>query len=234
MVVFARIKLINKTTGVRNAVSPGFPVFYQKVYNKQFVYYNMFSEKAVRRVVSAIEASPNGIATLELLESLRLCGRDSLKTALSRLGKAGRIVRLKRGTYSASPMRDAFACAQATYNGYLAFSSALYLHGMVSEMPFTVTVATVSTSQVKRFGQSEFRAVALGKRAAGFERKGAYVVSTKAKTLFDCLCVPRYSVEKGKLEEAWRALSPDEKKEFAGYAAKLAPGRRDIHDFAKH
>jgi len=194
----------------------------------------MFSEKAVSRVVSAIEASPNGIASLELLESLRLCGRDSLKTALSRLGKAGRIVRLKRGVYSASPMKDAFTCAQATYNGYLAFSSALYLHGMATEMPFAITVATAATSEVKRFGQFEFRAVALGKRAVGFERKGAYVVSTKAKTLFDCLCLPRYSVEREKLEEAWRTLSPDEKREFAGYAKKLAPNRGDIRDFAKH
>ncbi|MFA6328558.1 MAG: hypothetical protein WCY41_03865 [Candidatus Micrarchaeia archaeon] len=194
----------------------------------------MFSEKAVSRVVSAIEASPNGIATLEMLGSLRLCGRDSLKVALSRLNKTGRIVRLKRGTYSASPMKDAFACAQATYNGYLAFSSALYLHGMVSEMPFTIIVATASTSETKRFGQFEFRAVALGKRAVDFERKGAYVVSTRAKTLFDCLYLPRYSVEREKLEEAWRALSPDEKKEFAGYAKKLAPNRRDIRDFAKH
>ncbi|MCX6770912.1 MAG: hypothetical protein NTX79_02555 [Candidatus Micrarchaeota archaeon] len=194
----------------------------------------MFSEKAVSRVVAAIEASPGGIASLELLESLRLCGRDSLITALSRLGKAGRVVRLKRGVYSASPMRDAFACAQATYNGYLAFSSALCLHGMITEMPFTITVATASTSESKRFGQFEFRAVALGKRAVGFERKGAYVVSTRAKTLFDCLYLPRYSVEKEKLEAAWRALSAKERSEFAGYAKELAPNRGDIHDFAKH
>jgi len=194
----------------------------------------MFSEKAVSRVVSAIEASPNGIATLELLGSLRICGRDSLKTALSRLNKAGGILRLKRGVYSSNPMRDAFACAQATYNGYLAFSSALYLHGMATEMPFAITVATVSTSEVKRFGQNEFCAVAMKGRAVGFERKGAYVVSTRAKTLFDCLYLPRYSVEREKLEAAWRTLSPADKKEFAGYARKLAPNRRDIHDFAKH
>jgi len=211
-----------------------FPNFNRKPYNKQIVYYSMFSEKAVSRVVFAIEASPNGVATLELLESLRLCKRNSLKTALSRLGKAGMIVRLKRGTYSASPMKDAFACAQATYNGYLAFSSALYLHGMVSEMPFAITVATASTSEAKRFGEFDFRAVALGKRAVGFERKGIYVVSTKAKTLFDCLYLPRYSVENEKLEAAWHTLSPDEKREFAGYARKLAPNRGDIHDFAKY
>ena len=187
----------------------------------------MFSKKISEAVLEAIEGSPSGIAPLDVLESLRLSDRQTLKTTLSRLNRQGRILRLKRGVYSTNPMRDSLACGQNVFNGYLGFSSALYVHGMITETPFTITVVTADKSETRRIGEYEFRAVSLGRKAVGFEKKDGYVVSTRAKTLFDCLYLPRYSVESEKLAEAFRQarLAAKEWLEFDGYVKRFASGR---------
>lgn len=188
----------------------------------------MSNQKVAERVLSAIANSPNGIAALDVLESLRFAGNDTLKTTLSRLNKQASILRLKRGVYSVNPMQDAFACAQAMFPGYVAFSSALYLHKLIAEVPFVIYVATVQESQVKRFGQYEFRAVAIGEKAQGTMRLGEHVVSTRAKTLFDCLCLPQYSPETEKLSESCPSekLTKAEWAEFEGYVRKFEKGWR--------
>lgn len=179
------------------------------------------------QVFRAIEMAPSGILTLDVLESMRLCGTATLKTTLSRLARKGAIMGLKRGTYAALPLKDGFAAAQATFNGYLGFSTALYLHRIIPEQPFSITVVTRATSAVKPFGHYEFRAVALKDKAVGFEQKGGYTVSTRAKTLFDCLYLPQYSIGHEKLLEAYAeaGLSANEWREFDGYAKRFA-GKR--------
>ncbi len=179
--------------------------------------------KISEAVLRAVEKSPFGIATLEVVDSLHLCNSFTLKTTLSRLHKAGRIIRLKRGVYSANPMVDPFICAQNTFNGYLGFSTALYLHKFITELPFALAVATTNKSGYKTFAPYEFRAVALKEKAVGFERLGPYVVSTRAKTLFDCLYLPMYGVEWPKLIAAYeeKPLSKNEWREFDSYVKKF-------------
>lgn len=190
----------------------------------------MKSETLPVTVLDAIRNSPSGIASLDVLESLRLCDADTLKTTLSRLNRSGRILRLKRGVYSENPLRDAFAAAQATFNGYLGFSSALYLHKLITEVPFTAIVVTTNTSGSKVFGQYEFRAVALKEKAVGFETINNLTVSTRAKTLFDCVYIERYSVEMEKLVDAYRGaqLSSKEWKEFDFYVKRLSTPRSAV------
>ena len=175
-------------------------------------------------VLDAIEKAPRGVLDLAFLESLALCDADTLKTTLSRLNKAGRIIRLKRGLYSAKPLKDAFFVGQEMFGGYLGFTSALYLHRIISEMPFSVSIVTTETSAVKMIDAYEFRAVALHEKAVGFERLENHIVSTRAKTLFDCVYLPRYSVEEKKLAEAFREarLSGDEWKEYDSYVRRFA------------
>lgn len=182
--------------------------------------------KISEAVLKAVEQSPSGIANLDVLQSLRLCGAATLKTTLSRLRKQGRIIRLKRGTYASNPPKDAYACAQATFNGYLGFSTALYLHELIAEIPFTITVVTTATSRTKAIGEYTFRAVALREKAVGFKRMRGYSISTRAKTLFDCLYLPRHSLEERKLLEAFRdaALTESEWAEFEVYVKKFASG----------
>lgn len=180
------------------------------------------------KLVKAIQSSPGGIAALETLESLRLSDKFTLRTTLSRLSKSGRIIRLKRGIYSENPIRDAFVAAQYTYDGYLGFSSALYLHKLITELPFTITVVTTHTSASKPLGAYELKAVAMKEKAIGFENVGALTVSTKAKTLFDCLYLEKYSVERDKLIDAYREaqLNARELKEFNSYVRRFIPGGR--------
>ncbi|MCL5442418.1 MAG: hypothetical protein M1603_01915 [Candidatus Marsarchaeota archaeon] len=183
----------------------------------------------IGKIGRAIENSPNGIAELETLESLQLCDKFTLKTTLSRLGKSNRIIRLKRGVYSSNPIRDTFIAAQCIYNGYIGFSSALYVHKLIAELPFTVTVVTTYKSASKVIGAYEFRAIAMKEKAIGFESMGELTVSTRAKTLFDCLYLERYSIERDKLIEAYKLakLSSDELREFNSYVKRfVSEGRR--------
>ncbi len=179
------------------------------------------------RVVNAAQNSPDGIVTLDMLESLQFSDDFTLKTTLSRLCKSNRIIRLKRGVYSANPIRDAFAAAQYIYSGYLGFSSALYVHKLITELPFSIMIVTMYKSASKSVGAYEFRAIALKEKAIGFENMENLTVSTRAKTLFDCLYLERYSVERDKLIEAYRAarLSTTELKEFDSYVKRFIPKR---------
>lgn len=189
----------------------------------------MFPPRSITQaVLKAVEASPGGVSSLDILESLRLCSRATLKTTLSRLKKSGRVLILKRGIYSANPMKDIYFCAQNTFNGYLGFSTALHLHKLIAEMPFTITVVTTFNSKTKSIGEYEFRAVALKEKAVGFQKTGNYVLSTRPKTLFDCLYLPKYAVEREKLIELFRRanLTKEEWKEFDNYAGKFAKGKK--------
>ena len=180
------------------------------------------------KIRRAVESSPDGIARLETLESLRLCDKSTLKTTLSRLGKSSRIIRLKRGVYSSSPIRDAFVAAQCIYNGYIGFSSALYVHKLIAELPFLVTVVTTYKSASTAIGAYEFRAIAMKEKAIGFQKIRSLTVSTRAKTLFDCLYLERYSIERDKLIEAYRTakLSSNELREFDLYVERFVSKRR--------
>ncbi len=184
-------------------------------------------DKLTERLVKAVQNSPDSIAELETLESLQLCDAFTLKTTMSRLCKAGKLIRLRRGVYSANPINDVFTAAQRIYAGYLGFSSALYIHKLIAELPFVVTVVTAYKSGSKRIGAYEFRAVALKEKAIGFESIGNLTVSTRAKTLFDCIYLGKYSVERGKLILAYAdaPLSKAELREFDSYVARFATDR---------
>ena len=179
------------------------------------------------KILKAIEESPSGIASLDVLKSLRLTDPSTLKTTLSRLNQSERIIRLKRGVYSSKPIRDAYCCAQALFNGYVGFAGALHVHKIITEIPFMVVVVTSATSKTRVFNDFEFKAVALKEKAIGFERVGNYVVSTRAKTLFDCLYLPDYSIEVEKLCSAFAqaGLSKKEWVEFESYVEKFVRGK---------
>jgi predicted transcriptional regulator of viral defense system len=186
------------------------------------------SNKITWKVLQALANAPDGIMTLDILESLHLCSDATLKTTLSRLSKKNEIIRLKRSVYSTNPVHNIFSAAQYVFGGYIAFSSALYLHGLITELPYTVRVVTSSQSAVKTLGQYELQAIALGDKAVGFERLGNLVVSTRAKTLFDCVCIPTYSVEEDKLVDAYRnaKMKTCEWSEFDRYVSRFARGKK--------
>ncbi len=186
-------------------------------------------ETLTRTILDAIKNSYNGIMTLDILENLKICNDSTLKTTLSRLSKSKKIIRLKRSTYSTNPLINAFTSAQYIFNGYIGFSSALYLHKLITEIPFSITVVTRFKSGTKTIGEYEFRAVALKDKAVGFSDIDGIVISTRPKTLFDCLYLEKYSIERNKLIEVYRSaqLSSKELTEFDLYVTKfISPNKR--------
>ena len=72
--------------------------------------------------------------------------------SLARLGAAGLLVRLRRGVWALPNRVDPLAlpeCLTAPFPAYVSLQSALYLHGMVSQIP-AVTYA-VTLARTRRF-----------------------------------------------------------------------------------
>jgi predicted transcriptional regulator of viral defense system len=73
-------------------------------------------------------------------------------TVLARLAAAGQVIRLRRGVWARPDGVDALALPEyltAPFPAYVSLQSALYLHGMISQMP-AVTYA-VSLARTRRF-----------------------------------------------------------------------------------
>ena len=130
--------------------------------------------------------------------------KDYLYVVINRLEKKGWITGVGKGVYLRLPastalegrayLEDPFEVGLKMYPGYLAFQSALRIHGLSEYEPFTVFVATKNKSEtISLLEHYEVKAVKLGKRFTGFKEKGKYNVSTKAKTFFDCFYHPQYA-----------------------------------------
>jgi predicted transcriptional regulator of viral defense system len=188
----------------------------------------MFS-LAVRLHALARKAK-HGVFSVEEAKGWQLCSERVLRVTLARMAEKGLVKRLGRGLYFAPPLEqpqaqvdDLMYAAQRLLGGYLAFATALYLHRLREEVPYTIYVATFGESGSRKFGEIEVKAVALRKAAVGVQRINDYVVSTRAKTLFDCLSLPRYGGGASSLVQAFKKakLTDWEWREFFGYVKKF-------------
>ncbi len=188
-----------------------------------------------QRVYNACEGARGNLASIKVIESFKLSDDNTIRVVVSRLCKKKWFKRVKNGLYFvqtpfATGLEDEFAYAQNAFNGYLGFSTALYLHKLSDQLPFEITVVTRSKSAVKKDGEYSFRAVSMGKKAFGSQTLcagegggGNYVVSTRAKTLYDCLLHPNLA---GGLSIVLKAffdarLSEKEWREFFWFAQKF-------------
>lgn len=130
--------------------------------------------------------------------------RNYLYVLIGRLEKKGWITGVGKGVYLRLPaatvidgkvyLEDPFEVAMKMFRGYLAFQSALKVHGLSEYEPFTIYVATRHKSEtIPLLKHYEIKAVKFGKRFTGFEKVGRYTVSTKAKTFFDCFYHPEHA-----------------------------------------
>ncbi|MFH0837454.1 MAG: hypothetical protein V1870_04955 [Candidatus Aenigmatarchaeota archaeon] len=97
------------------------------------------------------------IITFEIIESWRVCNKNVLKVVIHNLLKKSLFITLKKGVYIVQPpftkgivIEDQFYTAQSLFNGYIGFASALYVHKLMDEMPFTVFIATRNKSFSKK------------------------------------------------------------------------------------
>ncbi len=147
--------------------------------------------------------------------------RRALNYSISKLLREKRLIRLRNGIYS--KVGDIFYIAYRLYNGYIGFSSALYLYGLKEEIEANVYVCITSSAKPGRIMGRLIVPVNMGINAYGaslMELSGREVlVSTYAKTIFDMLSRPRYAnyfdmYRSMKL----RPLGHDEWKELLHYA----------------
>lgn len=141
--------------------------------------------------------------------------------ALTRLVKAGKLVRLKRGYYTTTPF-DPLEAAKYVSSGYVSFFSALYHYNAVSEVPSSVLIATRNNSRVREVYDTEFREVAIGKRFGGYIDEKIRI-ATRAKAVYDSFKRPDLSGGFSKLLGAVveLRLKKEEWKELLGYFKKF-------------
>jgi predicted transcriptional regulator of viral defense system len=113
-------------------------------------------------------------------------------TILARLGRHGHVVRIKRGLW-ALPGTDPLAVVPhltAPLPGYVSLQSALYAHGMISQIPDVVFC--VSLARTRRY-RSALGTVSIHHLPAemffGYEasRDGSFSIATPEKALLDFL-----------------------------------------------
>ncbi len=118
---------------------------------------------------------------------------------LSSLEDKGYLYRVKRGLYLVQKkpsdipiIENPYGIALYLYSGYIGFSSALKVHGLIEYEPFTVFVITTDRSATMDLGNYTFKAVAMGDKAVGLTNFNGLYVSDTEKTFFDCFYKPRY------------------------------------------
>ncbi len=158
-----------------------------------------------QKIYLLLESEGKNVFTVEELKKFKLPIKyGHLRVLLHRLKKKGWITSVGKGVYLRLPavaakegkayVEDPFLVALKIFDGYLAFQSALRVHGLSEYQPFTIFVATQSKSEtLNLLKQYEIKAIKLGRRYTGFEKKDGYQVSSLAKTFFDCFYHPQYA-----------------------------------------
>ena len=158
---------------------------------------------------------------------------EHIRVLVQRLGKKGWLTPVGKGVYLRLPasaalegkvyLEDPFKVALKLFRGYLAFQSALKIHGLSEYEPFTVYVATKNKSEtIALLEQYEIKAITFRWRYAGYETKDGYVVSTVAKTFFDCFFHPQHAGGYAEVLKSLHSCEGMDWEEFLKYARKFA------------
>jgi len=109
----------------------------------------------MNRLEQLIKQIPKGYFTLNDLKKISRLNDPSLKVAINRLLKTGRLTRLTQGFYTADPARvDYLKLAQEFYYPcYLSFEWALHWHRILSQKPYALTLATAKRSKELEIGR---------------------------------------------------------------------------------
>jgi len=188
---------------------------------------NYYLSRTEQELMSILK-SADVLTIQEIKELFPELSEDMIKKVLSSLVKKGYLYRLKRGLYLVNEepgkplIKNPYQTALMLFPGYIAFSSALRLYGLIEYEPFTIFVATPRKSGEKEIGEYTIKAIALGEKATGMILKNGIYTSTLAKTFFDCFYKPQYC---GGYSEVTKALYEAEKidwDEFLSYFKRFA------------
>jgi len=188
---------------------------------------NYYLTKTEQEVISVIKGAD--IVTVQEIKGLfPELSDDMIKKVLSSLARKGYLYRLKRGIYLVNEepgkplIKNPYRIALALFPGYIAFSSALRLYGLIEYEPFTIFVATPEKSGRREIGEYTIKAIALGEKAIGMALKDGVYTSTLAKTFFDCFYKPAYCGGYSEITKALYEAGKADWNEFLSYFKRFA------------
>jgi predicted transcriptional regulator of viral defense system len=118
-----------------------------------------------------------------ILRSLKITSDNSLRVTLAKLVKQGEIYNPVKGLY-VSKNADPFWVAVTIFPGYISLTSALYLHHLIDEYPFTIFIGSERRKKVK-MGNHEFYYFKTDSYG-GLERNECRIASVE-KAIYDSL-----------------------------------------------
>lgn len=162
--------------------------------------------------------------TVADFEKILRMKREVLYVILNRLVKSGVLVRLKRGVYN--PEFQSLELEKTSnelyYPSYLSFESALSRYGILSQIPYTLTFATIKTSKKQNLAGREVEYRQLKDELFfGYNLAGGIYIAEPEKAILDQL----YLMSKGKVAgdtSEWSLVGLDKKK-LLQYAKKFPP-----------
>jgi predicted transcriptional regulator of viral defense system len=161
-----------------------------------------------------------GKGVFSIADAKRILGTSeaSVWNVVYRLKRKARIEEIEKGKYLLIPARAGYKglwsevpfllVPHLTDSYYIGFWSALNYYGMTEQTPRTVFVAITKRKRDLEYGPTRFEFVTLSKgKFFGFiEEKaggGKFNISSKEKTIVDCLLYPRYC---GGIDEAVKGI----------------------------
>ncbi len=126
----------------------------------------------------------------KLNEIFKFAEKSTIKEITFRLVKKHALIRLERGKYLVirSPENyDALKVANYLFDGYIAITSALFVYGYNQTKSFVIWGTTSSRKKIRKIGEYTYIMLPMGRSVFGSLYYKGYKISTKAKTLIDCV-----------------------------------------------
>lgn len=162
--------------------------------------------------------------TVADLEKILGLDKKSLLVTLTRLVKSGVLIRPRKNVYlvfsESRPIEE--VANQIYFPSYLSFESALSRHGILSQIPYTLTFATTRPSKKMMLGNVEVEFSHIKPSLFfGYTRAGSINIADPEKALLDQL----YLVSKGTRSISIEELdfSRIDKTKLYSYASKFPP-----------
>lgn len=149
------------------------------------------------KLLQKLESFKKPFFTIGDLEKIFKAKRKSLRVSLARLVKSGMLSRLRRGIYilSTKPVEADKIAAQVFQPSYISFESALSRYGILSQVPYTVTLASPRLSLSAQFGNMAVEIRRIRKDLfSDYTLKDGVLIASPEKALVDML----YLVSLGK------------------------------------
>ncbi len=164
------------------------------------------------------------VVSLHSIRSIGAVGRTSLLTILHRLSAKGFMIRLSRGRYYV--MKDKtydrlLIGSNLTTNPYIGLESALFIYGALKTVPLdTYVVTSLKRISTRRIGPDRYVLIPFGRLALGYGPRDGYRISSKGKTLFDCLYKIKYVSHVESLVDLINLMDDDDISDFLYFATK--------------